>query len=128
MYLCGRKYMPENTVTMNIAPLELAEVLKNASLNKRLLAIADKVQGNQRISDDEGMLLFEKGDLGFVGALANYIAGRLHHNKVYFNRNFHIEPTNVCVFACHFCSYSRLYKHRDDGWELSMEQMMDMVR
>ncbi len=46
----------------------------------------------------------------------------------YFNRNFHIEPTNVCVFACKFCSYSRLYAHREEGWELSTEQMLDIVK
>ncbi|MGH2647733.1 MAG: radical SAM protein, partial [Ginsengibacter sp.] len=39
-----------------------------------------------------------------------------------------IEPTNVCVFSCKFCSYSRLYAHRDEGWQLSMEQMMDIVK
>ncbi|MCD6013801.1 MAG: aminofutalosine synthase MqnE [Flavipsychrobacter sp.] len=109
-------------------PLSLSAALKSASTNKDLLAIADKVQNKERITEAEGLLLFEKGELGFVGALANHIAQDLHHNKVYFNRNFHIEPTNVCVFTCNFCSYSRLYKHRDDGWELSMEQMLDMVR
>ncbi len=109
-------------------PLNLAEVLKQSNLDSRLLSIADKVQNGERLSEEEGVLLFEKGELGFVGALANYVADKLHHGKVYFNRNFHIEPTNVCVFTCNFCSYSRQYKHRDDGWELSMEQMMDMVR
>lgn len=58
---------------MNFAPLELAEVLKNSNLDKGLLAIAGKIQNNERISDGEGLLLFEKGELGFVGALANYI-------------------------------------------------------
>jgi aminodeoxyfutalosine synthase len=110
------------------APLSLGEVLQQSSLDKDLLAIAEKVQNNTRITEEEGLLLFEKGELGFVGALAAHIAQRLHGGKVYFNRNFHIEPTNVCVFTCNFCSYSRLYKHRDDGWELSLEQMMDMVR
>lgn len=96
--------------------------------DKDLRSIAQKVKNNERISVAEGVLLFEKGELGFLGSLANFIAQRIHQNKVYFNRNFHIEPTNVCVFTCHFCSYSRVYKHRDEGWELSMEQMMDMVR
>lgn len=96
--------------------------------DKALQAIAVKVKNSQRITDEEGLLLFEKGELGFVGSLANHIAQKLHQNKVYFNRNFHIEPTNVCVFTCNFCSYSRLYKHRDEGWELSLEQMMDIVR
>ncbi len=53
---------------------------------------------------------------------------KLHGNKTYFNRNFHIEPTNVCVFSCNFCSYSRIYAHRDEGWELSKEQMMHIIQ
>lgn len=73
-------------------------------------------------------MLFEKAEAGFVGALANHVREQLHGKKVYFNRNFHIEPTNVCVFTCNFCSYSRQYKHRDEGWELTQEQMMDIVR
>lgn len=106
----------------------LSQVLQQSHLDKKLLQIAEKVQNQQRLSEEEGVLLFEKGELGFVGALANHIREELHGNKVYFNRNFHIEPTNVCVFACNFCSYSRQYKHRDEGWELTQEQMMDIVR
>ncbi len=98
------------------------------TLSKDLLAIAEKVKNGERITPEEGLLLFEKGELSFVASLADFISRRLHDGKVYFNRNFHIEPTNVCVFTCNFCSYSRLYKHRDDGWELSMEQMLDMVK
>lgn len=113
---------------MIVKQLSLSEVFRSNNIEKGLLTIAEKVQNKERLSEEEGVLLFERGDLGFVGALANHIAEDLHGGKVYFNRNFHIEPTNVCVFTCNFCSYSRQYKHRDDGWELSMEQMMDMVR
>jgi aminodeoxyfutalosine synthase len=108
--------------------MDLASTIEYVVTDKGLLAIADKVKNGERISEEDCLLLFEKGELGFVGALANHVQERLHHNKVYFNRNFHIEPTNVCVFTCNFCSYSRQYKHRDDGWELSIEQMMDIVR
>jgi aminodeoxyfutalosine synthase len=113
---------------MTVNELSLSAALQQSNIDKGLLAIAHKVQNDERITEEEGILLFEKGELGFVGALANHIATGLHSGKVYFNRNFHIEPTNVCVFTCNFCSYSRQYKHRDEGWELSIEQMMDMVR
>ena len=113
---------------MTIQRSNLTEVLQYSNLDKSLLDIAEKVQNRQRITEAEGILLFEKGELGFLGALANYIADDLHHGKVYFNRNFHIEPTNVCLFTCNFCSYSRLYKNKDEGWELTMEQMLDIVR
>jgi len=93
-----------------------------------LKRIAQKVLDQQRITDEEGIILFEKGSLAFTGALANFIRERMHGDVTYFNRNFHIEPTNVCVFSCKFCSYSRLYAHRDEGWELSIEQMLDIVK
>jgi len=93
-----------------------------------LQAVAEKLYAGQRISKEDGLLLFERADLPFVGSLANYVREKLHGNKVYFNRNFHIEPTNVCVFSCNFCSYSRLYAHRDEGWELSIDDMMNIVK
>ena len=93
-----------------------------------LKAIAEKVIGGQRLTPTDGMLLFEKGSLSFLGALANHVRERMHGDKTYFNRNFHIEPTNVCVFACAFCSYSRLYAHREEGWELSAEKMLEIVK
>lgn len=106
----------------------LQAIFQQMPADKGLQQIADKVINKQRLTDEEGVLLFEKGELGFVGSLAAYVTSQLHGNKVYFNRNFHIEPTNVCVFTCNFCSYSRQYKNRDEGWELSIEQMLDMVR
>src|SRR5690554_3070110 len=93
-----------------------------------LQIIAEKVTAGKRISPEEGLLLFEKGELGFLGKLANHVREKKNGNNTYFNRNFHIEPTNVCVFSCKFCSYSREYKHREEGWELSEEQILDIVR
>ncbi len=93
-----------------------------------LRSIAEKVKTGTRISDTECLTLFNNGSLAFVGALANHVRERLHGDKVYFNRNFHIEPTNVCVFSCKFCSYSRLYAHKEEGWELSIDQMLDIVK
>ncbi len=94
----------------------------------RLQEIAHKVRSSERISDDDALVLFEEASLPFVGTLANMVRERLHGNKTYFNRNFHIEPTNVCVFSCDFCAYSRLYAKRDEGWELTIEQMLDQVK
>ena len=103
-------------------------MINSNGLSGDLKLIAEKVIAGKRISDEDASLLFEKGSLAFAGSLANTIRERLHGDTTYFNRNFHIEPTNVCVFTCNFCSYSRLYAHRDEGWELSMVQMLDMVK
>ncbi len=96
--------------------------------DKMLREIGAKVLSNQRLDQAEGVALFEGGSLPFLGALANWVREERHGNKTYFNRNFHIEPTNICVFSCSFCSYSKLYAHREEGWELSLDQMMNIVK
>jgi len=103
-------------------------LLAKETMTPELQHIAEKVFAVERVTDDEGLLLFEKGSLPFLGSLANHVREKLHGDKTYFNRNFHIEPTNVCVFSCNFCSYSRLYAHREEGWELSADDMLNMVK
>lgn len=103
-------------------------LLAASSLDTRLKKIAEKVAAGERVSEEDGLYLFENGQLNYLGVLANHIRRQKHQDYVYFNRNFHIEPTNVCIFTCDFCSYSRSYKHREDGWELGIEQMMDIVK
>ncbi|MFC4231984.1 aminofutalosine synthase MqnE [Parasediminibacterium paludis] len=105
-----------------------AEQIVAAVKDEDLQRIGTKILNKERISFDDGVVLFQKGSLSYLGALANYVREYKHGNKTYFNRNFHIEPTNVCVFSCKFCSYSRLYAHRDEGWELSIDQMMHIVK
>lgn len=104
------------------------EAIVKAVNDHDLRRIGEKILAKQRIHFDDGVALFEKGSLAYLGALANWVREQMHGNKTYFNRNFHIEPTNVCVFSCAFCAYSRLYAHREEGWELSIEQMLDMVK
>jgi aminodeoxyfutalosine synthase len=107
---------------------QLTFLLNDADLPDTLRAIAKKVQEQQRITFDEGVYLFEHAELGYLGVLANYIRERKHGDKTYFNRNFHIEPTNLCVYTCNFCSYSRLIKQREEGWEMSVDEMLAVVR
>jgi aminodeoxyfutalosine synthase len=104
------------------------EVIIAAEQDAHLQKIGYKVIQNDRLSFDEGVYLFEKSSLPYVGALANWKRESLHGNKTYFNKNFHIEPTNVCVFSCKFCSYSKLYAHKEEGWELTIDQMLDIVK
>ena len=100
----------------------------NSSISPALKKIAQKVIDEERITFDEGVLLYKQGELGYLGALANYIKEKRYGDKVFFNRNFHVEPTNICVFDCKFCSYSRLLKEKSEGWELSEDEILEIVR
>lgn len=106
----------------------LTTVLRDPGLSPQLRAIAERVRDGQRITPEEGLLLYEQGPLGYLGALANQIREAKHGDRTYFNRNFHVEPTNVCLYTCTFCSYSRRIKKREDGWEYSIDDIMDIVK
>lgn len=103
-------------------------LLDTPTLSQELKHIAQKVYNQQRITFDEGVYLYKHANLSYLGTLANYVREQKNKNYVYFNRNFHLEPTNICVYTCAFCAYSRLIKQREEGWELSIEQMMDLIK
>ena len=105
-------------------------IYSNPSLAEELKAIALKVEKGERISEEDALVLFEKADLPFLGVLANFIRENKNGDNTYFNRNFHIEPTNLCVYDCKFCSYSRLIKQKsdEDAWTYSMDDMFDIVK
>jgi aminodeoxyfutalosine synthase len=106
----------------------IESIIKDTSLEPTARQIAQKVHAGERISEEEGQYLFDHGSLGYLGALANYIREQKHGDKTYFNRNFHVEPTNVCLYTCTFCSYSRLIKKREEGWEYSLDEIMDIIK
>src|SRR5690606_20590859 len=103
-------------------------LIDNKNLSKELKDIAIKVKNAERITFEEGVYLYEHADLPYLGVLANHVRERLHGDRTYFNRNFHIEPTNLCVYDCKFCSYSRLIKHKAEGWEATFDEMMAEVK
>ncbi len=111
-----------------ISEPKLNALINASSQNSELKIIAEKVLSNQRISFEDGVYLFKHANLSYLATLANYVREKKNGNYVYFNRNFHVEPTNICVYTCSFCAYSRLIKQREEGWELSIEQMMDIIK
>jgi aminodeoxyfutalosine synthase len=85
-------------------------------------SIANKILSGERLSANDALTLYQSSNLPLLGALATQVRLRKNSRNVYFNRNFHLEPTNVCVFVCSFCSFSR--KLGEEGsWETSLEEV-----
>ncbi len=84
--------------------------------------IAQKVRAAERISPEEALLLWHEAPLALLGELAMAVRYRLNGRKLFYNRNFHIEPTNRCVFNCRFCSYRRPVDS-PEMWDYSMEEV-----
>jgi aminodeoxyfutalosine synthase len=113
---------------MNNSSNSIQLLLNSDTISAELKTIAQKVNDSERITSQEAIYLYENAELSTLGILANHIRERIHGDYTYFNRNFHIEPTNICVFTCKFCSYSRLLKHADEGWVLSKEEMLEIIK
>ncbi|WP_298030297.1 CofH family radical SAM protein [uncultured Alistipes sp.] len=94
---------------------------------QRIDDIAAKVRRAERIDDTEAELLWRRAPLWLLGELAIAAKRRVSGDKVYYNRNFHIEPTNRCVFNCRFCSYRRP-AGSPEAWDYTMDQIEEIVR
>ncbi len=89
--------------------------------------IAGRVRRGERLSPDEAVVLYHHAPLSLLASLARGIKERLSGDAVYYNRNFHLEPTNICVFSCRFCSYRR---GADDpgAWDYSLDEAERIAR
>lgn len=90
--------------------------------------IRDRVLAGERLSDEDGLRLFQATDLPALGALANHVREARHGHLAFYNRNVHLNPTNVCVASCKFCSFAR----KDDqaaseGYTMSLDEAVGKV-
>ncbi len=109
-------------------PSNLEQLLECVTLPNQLKSIVEKLKTGTRITTADALYLYEHADAGILGTMANYVREKKHGDITYFNRNFHIEPTNICVYDCKFCSYSRLLKQKEGSWELSQDEMFNIVK
>lgn len=103
------------------------QIIDSLQLSENIKTIASKVFRNERITTNDALELFNSSNLALLGVLANHTKQRLSQNYVFFNRNFHIEPTNICVNHCKFCSYRR-HEGQKDAWECSIEDIVADVQ
>ncbi|MEQ1502486.1 MAG: aminofutalosine synthase MqnE [Myxococcota bacterium] len=94
--------------------VRLSTVARRALDRAGLGDLTEKVLGSERLTAADGLRLFESPALAAVGALANLVRERRHGDLTWFNRNLHVNATNVCEASCIFCSFSRL-KTGDPG-------------
>ncbi|HNW89206.1 MAG TPA: CofH family radical SAM protein [Bacteroidales bacterium] len=84
--------------------------------------IAEKVLRGERISIQDGLHLYEKTGTGLLAVMANHIREKINASNVYYIRNIHLEPTNICVYHCRFCSFSRK-EGEPRSWSYTMDEI-----
>jgi len=85
-------------------------------------SIVRKVEQQEALTFEDGVALFAHPNVMEVGLLANRVRERLHGNRTYFNRNFHINATNVCVASCRFCSFARLKEGDPEAHTMTLDE------
>jgi aminodeoxyfutalosine synthase len=104
----------------------LTSYIIKAQVNESLSSISEKVLNGSRITINEAIQLYETADLGYLSMLANHVREAKNGAHVYFNKNFHIEPTNTCIFNCKFCSYHKAAGD-PESWEMSLNEMIKLA-
>jgi len=110
----------------------VSEELAVRPRDPRLWPIAEKVLEGERLTREEGIILFETKDLLAVGAMADLVNRRKNGDRVFFVANQHINPTNVCILraTCVFCSFARRPKE-EGAYTMSLEEVFaeaDQIR
>lgn len=85
--------------------------------------IKNKIENNETLSFDEVMYLATEVELMELAKLSRIVRERFNGNNVYFNQNFHIEPTNICVYNCKFCSFKKSMKS-PDSWSMCEDEVV----
>jgi aminodeoxyfutalosine synthase len=92
-------------------------------IDPTLAPIAEKIANGVELSHADGVALYASRDIPAIGRLANFVREKLHGNRTYYNRNRHINYTNVCALSCKFCSFYR--KRGEEGaYEMPIEQIV----
>ena len=105
----------------------LAEVGDLASWSSSIRPLAQKIANGERLSLDDGLLLYTHPNLPEVGRLSNCVRTSRFGRYAFFNSNVHVNQTNVCVLACKFCAFRR-GRRASDAYQLEIDEYIEDLR
>ncbi len=88
--------------------------------DKRLLEILKGFFKGERLGFQEALYLFQTDDIFGLGEGARAFSERLHGKRVFYVKNRHINPTNICINRCRFCAY---WRSPGDGYVMDLEEV-----
>jgi aminodeoxyfutalosine synthase len=111
-----------------VSSIQIADFIASTQnvIDNSVIDLASKVLNFERLSVADALILYHKAPLPLLGMLADYIRYQKNGNDAYFVRNFHVEPTNICVHECLFCSYN--HRYAGQSWEISKDELIENIR
>ncbi len=106
----------------------LSDLAHRALERAGLAAVRDKVMNGERLGEEDALRLLQAHDLAAVGALANHVREARHGDLTFYNKNVHLNFTNVCVASCKFCSFARPDdRAASQGYTMSLDEAVGHV-
>src|SRR5207247_6532497 len=91
-----------------------------------LRSIAEKVENDLRISEQDALELYRSNDLNALGIMASTVRERKNGNVATYILNRYINYSNICILSCQFCAFAA--KKRDEhAFERSIEDIVTAV-
>jgi aminodeoxyfutalosine synthase len=104
----------------------MSAALGKSTADKAASAL-EKAALGLRLDASDAASLFACDDLFALGRAALTAAEKLHSKRIYYTRNRHINPTNICVNRCRFCAFSRS-RGQDGAYVLSIDEILEKLR
>lgn len=89
-------------------------------------SIKEKILKKERLSRKDGIKLFESNNIHEIGRLAEMTSREKNGNFVYFIKNRHLNPTNICVNRCRFCAFSRS-RGEHGAYEMDIDTIIERL-
>jgi len=104
----------------SVYPTDKAQVLDE---------ITKKLENRHRLTVDEGEYLYAHAPLDWLQEKADRLRRTLSGETVFYNRNIHFEPTNICVYSCKFCAFYRKPGSQagDGAWLYRIEDLLEKL-
>lgn len=90
--------------------------------------ILSRAADGERITSDEAAVLYREAPLADLGVAADAVSRRLYGDKVTYNVNAHLNPTNICVVGCGFCAFAVWTDKDERAYAYSVDQLVDRAR
>ncbi len=94
--------------------------------DRRLIPFWEKVKCGERLTLEDGFVLFKTNDLISLGKMASFIQQQKSDDAVYFVLNQKVEHTNICVLSCKFCNFAK-NKGEPDAYEMTTENILSHI-
>ncbi len=91
-----------------------------------LRPIAEKIERDERITEEDALALYRSKDLNALGIMASMVRERKNGDVATYILNRYINYSNICVLSCQFCAFAAK-KHDPHAFESSIEEILAAV-